>query len=88
MKIIFVEFRGLKDHNPVEFCLTFIPPELTVSEFKSHLGEDSELVVYAPIRTLPLLDTALLYDHVRDWDTVTVASCWINAPAVRETSRL
>ncbi len=87
MKIIFVAFQGLKDHNRVELCLTAVPPELTVSEFKSQWAEDSETVVYAPTRTFPLLDSARLHDHVQDWDTVTVASCWINTPSSNDLAK-
>lgn len=81
MKMIFVRFRGLRDHSSFEFWLVPIPPELTVSEFKSLWGHDSESVVYAPSCILPLSETERLYNHVHNGDTVTVASSWLNAPA-------
>ncbi len=80
MKLIYVRFRGLKDHSRFEFSLMVLPRELTVSEFKSLWGDGIEsVVVYAPTRVLPLHEEARLYDYVQDWDTVTIASPWVNA---------
>jgi len=89
MKWVYVRFRGLRSHSPYEFYLVPIPPELTVSQFKSLWEDGSESVVYTPTHMLPLSGDAKLYDCVDNFDTIFITSGWItprsseNPPACR-----
>ncbi len=77
MKLIYVRFRGLKAHSRFEFYLVALPSELRVYQFKMLWGEESETVVRAPSRMLPLSEEANLYDYVQEFDTITVSSPWV-----------
>jgi hypothetical protein len=91
MKWVYVRFRGLRSHSRYEFYLVPIPPELTVSQFKSLWEDGSEIIVYTPTRMLPLSGDVKLYDCIEEFDTVFIASTWIIAqssdnPSVRRAA--
>ena len=65
MKWAYVKFGG-------GFGIALIPATLTVAEFKAALGLDPESWVNVPTAALPLDEEAHLFDHITDYDTVTV----------------
>jgi hypothetical protein len=65
MKWAYVKFGG--------GCgIALIPATLTVAEFKAALGLDPESWVHVPTGVFPLDEDARLFDHIADYDTVTV----------------
>lgn len=85
MKWVYVRFRGLKSHSRYEFYLVPIPPELTVSQFRALWGEES--VVYVPTRMNPLSGQDRLYQHITEFDTITVESPWLSHQCSPKTAR-